>query len=251
VPGRFYSPHGFCSSPILYKDLVIVNGDQDALAYIVALDRSSGEEVWRVNRPNRTRSYVVPLIVSAGGRTQMVLSGSECVTSYDPDTGNLLWSLKGPTEQFVASLVWGNGAFFLTAGFPDYHNMAISADGKVVWHESKTSSKNASYVPSPIVVPGHFWMISDSGMLSSFDAKTGKCTFKEKVGAHHSASPVLADGYVYLTDDDGVTHVLKAGGTFEVVEQNALAEKCCTSPAISQGQLFLRTTGYLYCIGKK
>lgn len=251
VPGRFYSRHGFCSSPILHKDLVIVNGDQDALAFIVALDRTTGEEVWRINRPNRTRSYVVPTIANAGGRTQMVLSGSKCVTSYDPDTGNLLWKIDGPTEQYVASLVWGDGAFFMTAGFPDYHNMAITADGKVVWHEAKTSDTKASYVPSPIAVPGHFWMISDRGGLSCFDAKTGKRVFMEKLGGHHTASPVLADGHVYLTDDDGVTHVLKAGGTFEVVEQNALAEKCCTSLAISQGQLFLRTTGHLYCIGKK
>jgi outer membrane protein assembly factor BamB len=251
VPGRFYSRHGFCSSPILYKNLVIVNGDQDALAFIVALDRTTGEEVWRIDRPNRTRSYVVPLIVNAGGRTQMVLSGSRCVTSYDPDNGNLLWHIKGPTEQYVASLVWGDGAFFMTAGFPDYHNMAISANGKILWHESKTSSAKASYVPSPIAVPGYFWMISDSGGLSCFDAKTGKRVFMEKLGGHHSASPVLADGHVYLTDDDGVTHVLKAGGKFEVVAENALAEKCCTSPAVSQGQLFLRTTGHLYCIGNK
>jgi outer membrane protein assembly factor BamB len=251
VPGRFYSRHGFCSSPILHKDLVIVNGDQDALAFIVALDRTTGTEVWRIDRPNRTRSYVVPLIADAGGRTQMVLSGSKSVTSYDPDTGSPLWKIDGPTEQYVASLVWGDGAFFMTAGFPDYHNMAISADGKVVWHESRTTNKKASYVPSPIAVPGHFWMISDEGWLSSFDARTGKRSFLEKVGRHVSASPVLADGHVYLTDDDGITHVLKAGGTFEMVEQNTLAEKCCTSLAISQGQLFLRTTGHLYCIGKK
>jgi outer membrane protein assembly factor BamB len=251
VPGRFYSRHGYSSSPILYKDLVIVNGDQDALAFIVALDRTTGSEVWRINRPNRERSYVVPLIVNAGGRTQMVLSGCRCVTSYDPDNGKPLWHIDGPTQQFVASLVWGDGAFFLTAGFPTYHNMAISADGKVLWHESKTSSAKASYVPSPLAVPGHFWMISDEGWLSCFDAKSGKRTFMERLGTHHSASPVLVDGHVYLTDDDGVTHVLKGGGRIEEVAQNALVEKCCTSPAVSQGQLFLRTTGHLYCIGKK
>jgi outer membrane protein assembly factor BamB len=251
IPGRFYSRHGFCSSPILHKDLVIVNGDQDALAYIVALDRHTGKEVWRADRPRHMRSYCVPLIVEAGGRTQMVLSGNESVMSYDPDTGKPFWHIPGPTEQYVASLVWGDGAFFLTAGFPDYHNMAITPDGQVRWHESKTSSKKASYVPSPLAVPGYFWMISDEGWLSCFNARTGKRSFLEKVGGHVSASPVFADGHVYLPDDDGVTHVLKAGGRFEVVADNALPEKCSASPAIAHGQIFLRTWGHLYCIGKK
>lgn len=251
VPGRFYSRHGYCASPILYKNLVIVNGDQDALAYIVALDRATGKEVWRANRPNRTRSYVVPVIAEAGGRTQMVLSGSLGVTSYDPDNGELIWTIRGPTEQYVASLVWGDGAFFLTAGFPDYHNMAIRPDGTVRWHESKTIAKKASYVPSPIAVPGYFWMISDEGWLSSFDAKTGKRSFLEKVGRHVSASPVSAEGRVYLIDDDGITHVLKAGGSYEVIAENALSDRCSASPAISQGQIFVRTWGNLYCIGKR
>ena len=252
VPGRFYSRHGYSASPILYKDLVILNGDQDALAYIVALDRKTGAEAWRVNRPKRMRSYVVPLIVEAGGRTQMVLTGNEGVTSYDPDTGTVLWSIDGPTEQYVASLVYNDGVFFLTAGFPDYHNMGITPEGKVLWHESKTTSKKASYVPSPIAVPGHFWMISDTGWLSSFDAQTGKRSFMEQLGRHHSGSPVLADGHVYLTDDDGITYVLKAGGTFEVVARNPLPEQCAASPAaLAQGQIFLRTWGHLYCIGKK
>ena len=181
VPGRFYSPHGFCSSPILYKDKVIVNGDQDAEAYIVALDKSTGAEKWRIDRPNRTRSYCVPLIVEAGGKTQMVLSGSLYVTSYDPDNGKPIWFIKGPTEQFVASLVYGDGLFFLTAGFPDYHNLAIRPDGvgditktHIAWHESKTTPKKASYVPSPLAVGKYFYMISDQGWLSCFDSQTGK-----------------------------------------------------------------------------
>ncbi len=251
VPGRFYSRHGYCSSPVLYKDLVIVNGDQDARAFVVALDRHTGREVWRADRPNRTRSYCVPIIVEAGGRAQMVLSGSLSVTSYDPDTGTLLWHLDGPTEQYVASLVYEDGLFFLTAGFPDYHNMAITPEGKVLWHESKTIPKKASYVPSPIAVPGHFWMISDEGWLSSFELRTGKRSFLEKVARHVSASPVLADGHVYLPDDDGITHVLRAGGTFEEVAANPVGEKCSASPAIAHGQIFLRTWEHLYCIGKK
>ena len=258
TPGRFYSRHGFCSSPILYKDKVIVNADQDAEAYIVALDRATGSEKWRINRPNRYRSYCVPLIVHAAGKMQMVLSGAQAVDSYDPDTGAPIWHIQGPTEQYVASLVYGDGLFFLTAGFPDYHNMAIRPDGKgdvtkthIHWHESKTLAKNASYVPSPIAVGKFFYMISDKGWLSCFDAQTGKRTFIEQLGTFHSASPVLADGHVYITDEDGMTHVLKGDGKFKVVSRNPLGENCSCSPAIAHGQIFIRTWDHLVCVGKK
>ncbi len=258
VPGRFYSQHGFCSSPILYKDKVIVNADQDAEAYIVALDKNTGEEKWRTDRPNRTRSYCVPLIVEAGGKTQMVLTGNECVASYNPENGEQIWIIKGPTEQYVASVVYGDGLLFMTAGFPDYHNLTIRPDGvgditksHIHWHESKTSAKNASYVPSPLAVGKYFYMMSDRGWLSSFESQTGKRSFIEQLGRHHSASPILADGHVYVTDDDGITYVLKGNGRFDVVSRNPLGDECYASPAVSQGQLFIRTLHYLYCVGKK
>ena len=258
VPGRFYSVHGFSSSPILYKDKVIVNVDQDAEAYIVALDKTTGAEKWRINRPNRTRSYCVPLIVEAGGKTQMVLSGSKSVTSYNPENGEPIWNIKGPTEQFVASLVYGDGLFFLTTGFPEYHNMAIRPDGvgditksHIVWHDAKTIAKKASYVPSPLAVGHYFYMISDQGWLSCFETKANNRVFMEQLGRHHSASPVLADGHVYMTDDDGITYVLKGNGAFDVVSRNPLGDECYSSPAISHGQIFIRTLSHLYCIGKK
>lgn len=258
VPGQFFSRHGFCSPPILHKDLVILNGDQDADGFLVALDRKTGEQKWRVARPHRTRSYCAPLIVEAAGKTQMVLSGSMCVTSYDPDTGKLHWIIEGPTEQYVASLAYTDNLFFLTAGFPTYHNMAIRPDGvgdvtktHVAWHESKTIDRKASYVPSPIAYDKWFYMISDKGYLSCFEAKSGKRLWMEQLGNHHSASPVLADGHIYLSDDDGITYVLKAGPTFELVARNELGDECYASPAISRGQIFLRTNKYLWCVGKR
>src|SRR5581483_7934642 len=108
------SVHGFCSSPVLYKDLVIVNGDQDAKAFIVALDKKTGEERWRIDRPNRLRSYCPPVVGEVAGEPQMVLTGSKCVASYDPDTGKQLWIVNGPTEQFVSSVVFHGGLVFLT-----------------------------------------------------------------------------------------------------------------------------------------
>lgn len=250
VPGRFYSPHGYCASVIPYKDTIILNGDQDAQAYLVALDKATGKERWRVDRPNRTRSYCVPLIVEAGGKTQMVLTGSLCVTSYDPDTGTLNWLIKGPTEQFVASPVYADGVFFITAGFPDFHNMGISPEGKILWHEKRTLDRKASYVPSPIAVAGKsFLVVSDLGWLSGFDIRSGKRLFLERTGIHTSGSPVVGAGHVYITDDDGATVVLRATGRYEPVGTNRLGEACHSSPALAGEHIYLRTDHHLWCIG--
>jgi outer membrane protein assembly factor BamB len=251
-PGEFHSVHGFCSPPIRYKDLVILNGDQDAEAWLVALDQATGKERWRADRPNRTRSYCPPLLVDAAGRTQLVLSGSKCVASYDPDTGKQLWIIDGPTEQFVASLVFADNLLFLTAGFPEHHIMAIRPDGTgnvtksaIVWRDTR----GAAYVPSPIAHGDHFFIVSDEGMASCLEAKTGKRAWMERLGHHHSASPVSAGDYLYFPADDGVTWVLKAGPRFQVVSQNDLGEECYSSPAIAHGQLFVRTLHHLWCIG--
>jgi outer membrane protein assembly factor BamB len=255
-PGTFFSPHGFCSSPVLHKDLLIVNADQDAEGYVVALDKNTGAERWRTDRPNRTRSYCAPLLVEAAGRAQLVFSGSKCVASYDPDTGKQHWIIDGPTEQYVASLVYTDDVLFLTCGFPEYHNMGIRPDGSgnvtythILWHEKKTTPRKAAYVPSPLAQGHHFFMISDQGYLSCFEARTGKRLWMHQLGRHHSASPVAADGRLYFVDDDGMTHVLRAGPTFEVLAQNPLGEECYASPAVSRGQLFIRTVRHLYCIG--
>jgi outer membrane protein assembly factor BamB len=251
-PGKFYSVHGFCSSPILFKDTVIVNCDQDAAGYLVALDKTTGQERWRTDRPNRTRSYCAPIIIEVEGKHQLVLSGSKCVASYDPDDGKQIWIIDGPTEQFVASLVYRDEVLFLTAGFPEHHIMGIRPDGHgnvtrthILWRDRK----GASYVPSPIAHGKYFFLVSDGGYASCLEAKTGKRKWLEKLGRRHSASPVAAAGYLYFPDDDGIVWVLKAAAKFEVVSKNALKEPCFGSPAISRGQIFLRTTENLYCIG--
>ncbi|HLN28529.1 MAG TPA: PQQ-binding-like beta-propeller repeat protein [Gemmataceae bacterium] len=250
-PGDFYSVHGFCSPPILYKDTLIINGDQDAQAWIVALDKASGAERWRTDRPNRTRSYCPPLIIDAAGKKQMVLSGSKCIASYDPDTGKQIWIIDGPTEQFVASLVFAENILFMTAGFPTYHLMGIRPDGvgnvtksHVLWHDTRS----ADYVPSPIAFDRYFYFVNDNGLAGCILAKTGQRLWTQRLGRHHSASPVSAGGYLYFPDDDGTTFVLKGGPTFEVVGKNALGEECYSSPAISHGQLFIRTLHHLWCI---
>ncbi len=262
-PGKLLSVHGFCSSPILHKDLVILNGDQDAKAFIVALDKKTGEEKWRADRPNRTRSYCTPILIPCPvrrGVTQLVLSGSKCVTGYDADTGKLLWIHDGPTEQYVASLVYHQDILFLTTGFPEYHLMGIRADGKdditkskhVAWHipHEENKAKGAAYVPSPCAHDGHFFVISDAGYLGCIEAKTGKRMYLKPLGRRHSASPVLVEGNLIIPDDDGKVWVVKASPKFEVIETNDMKEEIFASPATADGELFLRTTKKLYCIGR-
>jgi len=255
-PGEFYSKHGFCSPPILYKDTIILNGDQDAEAYLVSLDKRTGAERWRTDRPNRVRSYCPPLIIESAGRKQFILTGSLCTASYDPDTGKQIWIVDGPTEQYVASMVFLHDIVFLTSGFPEYHVMAIRPDGHgnvtkthVLWHEHCDASK-ASYVPSPIAHEKYFFLVTDTGFGYCLDAKTGKRLWQHRLGDHHSASPVSGGGWLYFPDDDGTTYVIKGTDKFELVSRNKLAEGCRASPAISDGQIFIRTLGHLYCIGE-
>jgi outer membrane protein assembly factor BamB len=253
-PGKFASVHGFCSSPILFEERVIVNCDHDGDGYIVALDRKDGRELWRIARPNNTRSYCVPIIREVAGRTQMVLSGSKCVTSYDPRTGKLLWIIDGPTEQFVASLVYNPrvNLFFLTAGYPQHHILAIRPDGSgnvTNTHVAWRTTKGAAYVPSPITVGDYFLVTSDSGVAFCFDARSGTILWQERVGEQH-ASLVAANGLVYFVNDNGTTHIVRPGARYELVARNELGERTFASPALSDGQIFLRTENHLVCIGQ-
>jgi outer membrane protein assembly factor BamB len=254
-PGAFSSMHGFCSSPLLYKDTVIVNGDHDGDSYIVALDRKTGKTIWKTPRQNKTRSYCVPLIRDMAGRTQMVLSGDKSVTSYDPATGKLIWMMDGPTEQFVASPVYSEKTKFvyITGGYPEHHILAVRPDGTgdvtkshIVWR----TNKGAAYVPSPIIEGDYFLIVSDSGVAHCFDAATGNLAWQERTGEQH-ASLVSASGLVYFLNDEGVTRVVKPGPAYEVVAENTLGEGCFASPAISDGNIFLRGDKHLFCIGQR
>ena len=129
-PGRFESIHGFSSSPVLFEDKVIINGDHDGDAWISALSRKDGRTLWKIDRENKTRSYCTPVIRELAGKTQMILSGSKCVASYDPRNGRRHWILDGPTEQFVASIVYNqkHDMLFVTGGYPDLHILGDEAE---------------------------------------------------------------------------------------------------------------------------
>lgn len=252
-PGRFASVHGFCSSPVLYEDLVIVNGDHDGDSYIVALRRADGAEVWRVPREHKTRSYVTPLIRHLAGKEQLLFSGSKSVVSLEPRTGREHWRIDGPTEQFVASMVDNGKLVFLTAGFPEHHILAIRPDGEgnvtdshIVWR----TTKHCSYVPSPVVSGDYFLVASDAGIGSCYEADTGNNLWSERLGKHYSASLLVSrsNGLVYFMADEGVTKIVRPGPTLEVVAENPLGENVYASPAASEGQLFVRGEKHLFCI---
>ncbi len=253
-PGRFSSIHGYCSSPILFEDKVIVNGDHDGESYLVALDRATGKTIWKKPRPNGVRSYCVPIIREIDGRTQMILSGSLCVTSYDPHDASLHWKIRGPTEQFVASLVYNGKLLFLTAGYPEYHILAIRPDGDgdvtdthIVWR----TTKGCAYVPSPIVEGEYFLVVSDKGIASCFVAETGERVWMERMGPHFSTSLISAEGLVYFLCDDGTMTVVRPNREFDVVAKNELGEETFASPAVSQGQIFIRGVDHLFCVGQR
>lgn len=249
--GAFSSIHGFCTSPVLHKDLVIVNGDHDGESYVAALSKESGDVVWKTPREHRTRSYVTPLLREIDGNVQAVFSGSKRVAGFNPETGERLWWVEGPTEQFVASMVHDQSAFYLTAGFPTHHVMAIKPGGRgdvseshVAWHVTDAKS----YVPSPVVVNGLLFVADDRGIAHCFDARSGRHLWRERLGRHFSASLVTADDLVYMTTDDGITLVLKADRQPQLVQTNELGERVFASPAISDGRIYLRGTDHLFCI---
>jgi outer membrane protein assembly factor BamB len=252
--GPFISAHGFCSNPVLFEDLVIVNGDHDGESYLFALDRETGNIRWKDKRDHGIRSYATPIIRNLDGRLQMVLAGSESVISYDPRTGKRYWTMDGPTEQFVASMVDDGKRFFVTAGFPDHHILAINPDGSgniTESHIAWRTTRGAAYVPSPVVSGKYLVVVADNGIASCFDSATGETQWMTRVGPRFSASLVAADGLVYLTSDQGVTTVIKPGAELEKVAENELGEIISTSPAIGQGQIFLRGQDHLFCIGKR
>jgi outer membrane protein assembly factor BamB len=252
-PGDFVSAHGYCSSPVLYKNLVIVNGDHDGESYIVALDKATGKTVWSTPRPNKTRSYCTPIIRDIAGRTQMVLSGDKSVVSLDPNDGSTIWTIDGPTEQFVASMVFDGNLFYMACGFPTFHVLGIRPDGHgnvtdthIAWES--TSAK--CYVPSPVVVDGYLFVADDRGTGNCFIAATGERLWQERLGSHFSASLTTSGGLVYTIADDGLTKVIRPGKKLEVVAENPLGEHCYSSPAISHGCLFIRGQKHLFCFGK-
>jgi hypothetical protein len=253
-PGGFKSQWGFAHSPVLFEDKVIVVCASKGENFIVALGRADGKTLWKVALKNPSQSYSPPLIREMAGRVQMIVPGNSGVAGYDPKDGRELWTVDGPSTDFVAAPAYNTkaGLVLCSSSWPSRILLAINPDGegnvtksKVVWK----TPEGAPYVPSPMAVGDYFMTAAYNKSLYCYEAATGKVVWKqENTGLHH-ASPVTAGGLVYFLNDDGVANVVKAGPQFELVSRNELGEATYASPAISQGQIFLRSFKNLYCIG--
>lgn len=248
------------TSPVLYENLIILQCDLEdggpALSFISAVDKRTGKEVWRVKRDHR-KTHATPLIVRNGNHAELIANGWETVVAYDPATGKELWHCDGVRGWGIPSPVANNDMVFVSAGYPGKRAMGIKlgATGdltgtpNLVW----SYDKGTAYVTSPILYGEYLYLVSDKGILTCIEAKTGSIKYeggRVPIPASFSASAVAFDDKIFLTSEDGDTFVIKAGPKHEVLGTNSLNEPVLASPAIAAGRIFIRGEKNLYCIGK-
>src|SRR5262245_49589560 len=256
---RMRNQFGEGSSPALHGNLLVVVWDHQGESFITALDKRTGEEKWRTAR-DEIDSWATPLVVAHAGGAQVVTSGMKQVRSYDLETGKLLWFGAGTTMNPIPSPVAADGIVILTAGFRGNNLKAVrlaDASGDItntpalVW----TLDRDTPYVPSPLLYDGILYLLkSNNGLLSAFDAKTGKPHYqltRLEGTPNVFASPVGAAGRVYVLGQEGTTMVLKHGPAFEIIAQNKLDDGFNASPALVDGEIYLRGFKSLYCIAEK
>lgn len=262
----YYSQHGLATSPVLYKDLVIVVFDWSSpgpdkrigwevpwdKAVILAIDKSTGKVRWRGRRGSSQIAHTTPQIATVDGRDQLVTSAGGVVQGFDLKTGERIWTVSSPGEGVVPSPVVGDGMSFSTTGFREETILAVRLGGRsdiTQTHVAWRVTDDVPHVPSLLYVSPRLYSITDEGIVNCIEGTTGKILWRERIGSKFSASPVCADGKVYFLSEKGKATVVEEGPQFRVLAENDLAETCCASPAISQGNLFLRTENALYCIG--
>ncbi len=255
-PGKFSSPHGYSCSPALFDDKVIINGNSKSDdSFVAALSRTDGKLIWKVSHKNPAHSFSTPIFREMAGKMQMIFLGDKEVASYNPDDGSKYWFVNGPSEDFCASPVYNEktGLVLISSAWPQRNLLAIKPDGKgdvteshVVWQ----TKEGAYYVPSPVCTNDYLFTTMTNGKVHCIEIATGKILWAEELGRQYSSS-VLANGLVYMPNDQGVITVIKPGPTFEALARNSIGERMNASPAISNGKIYLRGDKHLFCIGKK
>jgi outer membrane protein assembly factor BamB len=266
--GKFGLNWGYANSPLLYEDSLYIQVTHGMKtrdpSYVLRIDKKTGKTVWRVERPTRAirespDSYSTPQLLKYPDRFEIVVLGGDCVTGHDPETGKEVWRGNGlnptnnPNFRTIASVViFGDIIYAPTRERP---LIAFRAGGKGDITESHKlwEFNNGPDVPTPVTDGKFFYTVNDRGITWCLDARTGKPIWGAKriKPATYSSSPVLADGRIYITNEEGLTTVLKAGDQFEVLAENDLADYTLSSPAISDGHIFIRTAHFLYGIGKR
>jgi len=266
--GRFGLNWGYASSPLLYQDALFVQVlhgmKTDDPSYVLRLDKNTGKTVWKVERPTNAvlespDAYTTPAVVQNGSQTEIVISGADVVTGHDPATGKELWRLNGlnpsghGANRIVASPVVAGGMIIA----PSRQNPVIAlrpgGRGDVSQSHKLWQFSRGPDVPTPASDGTHVYIVTDNGVAYALDAKTGATVWgpsRLKSGTY-SSSPVLADGRIYTTNEDGMTSVFTAGATFELLAENPLNDYTLSSPAVSEGQIFIRTAKHLFAIGTR
>lgn len=253
--GPFPNEWGSASSPIIYGNSLILACDTDGEDFLLAVDKTTGKTLWRTPRQAR-RSWPVPMIWNADGRDQLVVSGSERVTAYDPSNGRQIWTVGGLTTWVVPTPVAAHGLLFVASNGPGGNiTMAIKPGGRgditnthVAWRYERASPYNSS----PIVVGDYLYTVKNGGVMTCLNAQTGKLAWQERLpaGGDYYASPVAAEGRLYVVSEDGEVTVVAAKPRFEVIATSSMDERTLASPAVSNGQIFIRTDSQLWAIGK-
>lgn len=266
--GRFGINHGYASSPLLHDgDLFIpvLHGMlTDDPSYLLRLDGDTGRTMWRVERPTDAirespDAYTTPALLRHGGRTEIVINGGDYVTGHDPETGREIWRAGGlnpennPMYRIISSTVVHDGIIYVPTRRGPLQAFRAGGTGNVTKSHRLWAFDRGPDVPSPITDGTYFYSFDDRGVVHCLDAKTGAIIYgPERIApATYSSSPVLADGKIYMSNEDGQTVVVRAGPKFEVLAVNQLDGYTLSSPAISDGQIFLRTANWLYCVGNR
>jgi outer membrane protein assembly factor BamB len=266
--GRFGLNWGYASSPLLYEDSLyvqVLHGMKtDDPSYVMRIDKKTGKTIWRVERPTNAQrespdSYATPTLLRNGRNIELVILGGDCITGHDPATGKELWRGNGlnpdnnPFYRVIASPVVVDGVVYAPTRVKPLTAFRGGGRGDITETHRLWTFNTGPDVPTPVSDGKYFYSVSDNGVMWCLDARTGKEIYgRQRLrSGTYSSSPVLADGKLYVSNEDGLTTVIKAGPQFEILAENDLGDYCLSSPAISDGQIFIRTSKYLYCIGKR
>ena len=249
----YVTQHGNGGSPILYRDRLILSVDGYDTAYVVALDGATGEQRWRTARRRPiSQAYSTPLVIQVGDTDQLFSIGAFRATAYDPESGDELWEVSyGDGFSNVPAPAFGHGMVYVATGFQVPSLLAVRTDGRgdvTDTHTAWTLRRGAPLTPSPLLVGDELYIVSDLGIATCLDARTGETRWRERLGGNFSASPVFADGRIYFQSEEGVTTVVAPGPDYRELATNRLDGITLASMAVADGSLFIRTHDHLYRI---
>lgn len=242
--GSFLTLWGHGSSPVLYKDLLILLCDHLPVAYLLALDKRTGEQRWKVDRGADRASHSTPVVVPGPTGDELIVNSSERIDAFNPTTGASLWHAGSERQTPIPSVVFHDGSIYLSRGYRNSDILSIRPGGHLQWR----MPNGGSYVPSILQYEGLLYMTNEVGVVTCAEAATGQKLWSRRLGGIFFASPVGGDGKVYMLSETGETFVLRAGREPVVLATNDLGERFLASPAISGRKILLRSDGTLFAV---